>query len=85
MPDFRRDDGAHGNISYLVTAQEPEFRSQKPEVGIRTPAATFEDSGYGDVSELMQLLEEVSKLLEAYSLYILASDYLRSYHTSDYV
>jgi hypothetical protein len=32
---------------------------------MRTPAATFEGLGYGDVSELMQLLEEVSKLLEA--------------------
>ena len=49
----------------MVTAQEPEFRSQEPGVGMRTPAATFEDLGYGDVSELMQLLEEVSKLLEA--------------------
>jgi len=57
---------------YKLTAQEPEFRSQKPGVGIRTPAATFEDLGYGDVSELMQLLEEGSKLLEAYSRSILA-------------
>ena len=40
---------------------------------MRTPAATFEDFGYGDVSELMQLLEEVSKLLEAYSQSILDS------------
>jgi hypothetical protein len=40
---------------------------------MRTPAATFEDLGYGDVSELMQLLEEVSKLLEAYSRSILDS------------
>ena len=40
--------------------------SQKSGVGMRTPAAIFEDLGYGDVSELMQLLEEVSKLLEAY-------------------
>jgi len=32
---------------------------------MRTPAAIFEDLGYGDVSELMQLLEEVSKLREA--------------------
>ncbi|MEI6634699.1 MAG: four helix bundle protein [Chlamydiota bacterium] len=31
------------------------------------------DLGYGDVSELMQLLEEVSKLLEAYSRSILDS------------
>jgi len=35
---------------------------------------TFEDLGYGDVSELMQLLEEISKLLEAYSRSILDSD-----------
>ena len=34
---------------------------------MRTPAATFEDLEYGNVSELMQLLEEVSKLLEAYT------------------
>jgi len=40
---------------------------------MRTPAATFEDVGYGDVSELMQLLEEVSTLLEAYSQSILDS------------
>ena len=40
---------------------------------MRAPAATFEDLGYGDVSELMQLLEEVSKLLEAYARYILDS------------
>jgi hypothetical protein len=40
---------------------------------MRTPAATFEDVGYGDVSELMQLLEEVSKLLETYSRSILDS------------
>jgi len=57
----------------LVTAQEPEFRSQEPGVEMRTPAATFEDFGYGDVSELMQLLEEVSTLLEAYSRSILDS------------
>ena len=56
-----------------VTAQEPEFRSQESGVRMRTPAATFEDLGYGDVSELMQLLEEVSKLLEAYSRSILDS------------
>ena len=31
---------------------------------MRAPAATFEDLGYGDVSELMQLLEEVRELLE---------------------
>ena len=40
---------------------------------MRTPAATFEDLGYGGVSELMQLLEEVSKLLEAYARSILDS------------
>ena len=56
-----------------VTAQEPEFRSQEPGVGMRTSAATFEDLGYGDVSELMQLLEEVSKLLEVYLRSILDS------------
>jgi len=38
---------------------------------MKTPAATFEDLGYGDVSELMQLLEEVSKLRGAYSRFIL--------------
>ena len=32
------------------------------------------DLGYGDVSELLPLLEEVSKLLEAYSRTILDSD-----------
>ena len=42
---------------------------------MRTPAATFEDAGYGDVSELMQILEEVSKLLEAYSRSILDSGF----------
>jgi len=42
---------------------------------MRTAAATFEDVGYGDVSELMQLLEEVSTLLEAYSRSILDSDF----------
>jgi len=52
---------------FFVTAQEPEYRIQKQGVGIKTPAATFEDLVYGDVSELMQLLEEVSKLLEAYA------------------
>ena len=40
---------------------------------MRTPAATFEDLGYGDVPELMQLLEEVSKLRGAYSRSILDS------------
>jgi len=35
---------------------------------------TFEDLGYGDVSEVMQLLEDISKLLEAYSRSILDSD-----------
>ena len=54
-----------------VTAREPEFRSQEPGVGMRTPAAIFEDLGYGDVSELMQLLKEVSKLRKAYSHAIL--------------
>jgi len=34
---------------------------------MRTPAATYEDLGYGDISELMQLLEGVSKLLESYA------------------
>ena len=48
-------------------------RIQEPGVGMRTPAATFEDLGYGDASELMQLLEEVSKLLEAYARSILDS------------
>ena len=57
----------------MVTAQEPEFRSQEPGVRMRTPAATFEDLGYGDVPELMQLLEEVSKLRGAYSRSILDS------------
>ncbi len=33
------------------------------------------DLGYGDVSELTSLLEEVSKLLEAYSQSVLASDF----------
>jgi hypothetical protein len=32
------------------------------------------DLEYGDVSELNQLLEEVSKLLEAYSQVVLNSD-----------
>ena len=32
------------------------------------------DLGYGDISQLMNLLEEVSKLLEAYLSSILASD-----------
>ena len=40
---------------------------------MRTPAATFKDLGYGDVSELMQLLEEVSKLPEDYARSILDS------------
>jgi hypothetical protein len=40
---------------------------------MRAAAATFEDLGYGDVSEFMQLLEGVSKLLEAYSRSILDS------------
>ena len=40
---------------------------------MRTPAATFEGLGYGDVSELMKLLEEVNKLLEAYARSILDS------------
>ncbi|MEI6633524.1 MAG: hypothetical protein WCP22_06865 [Chlamydiota bacterium] len=56
-----------------VTAQEPEFRNQEPGVGMRTPAATFEDLGYCDVSELMQVLEKVSTLREAYSRSILDS------------
>ena len=38
--------------SVVVTAQEPEFRRQEPGVRMRTPAATFEDVGYGDVSKL---------------------------------
>jgi len=59
--------------NFFVTAQEPEFRSQEPGLRMRTPAATFEDLGYGDVSEFMQLLEEVSRLLEAYSRSILDS------------
>jgi len=42
---------------------------------MRTPAATFEALGYGDVSELMQLLEEVSQLREAYARFILAPDF----------
>ena len=61
------------NLKKFVTAQEPEFRSQEPGVRMRTQAATFEDVGYGDVSELMQLLEEFSTLLEAYSRSILDS------------
>jgi hypothetical protein len=40
---------------------------------MRTPAAIVEDVGYGDVTELMQLLEEVSTLREAYSRSILDS------------
>ena len=40
---------------------------------MRTPAATFEDLGYCDVSELMQVLEKVSTLREAYSRSILDS------------
>ena len=36
--------------------------------------AVLKDLEYGDVSELSQLLEEVSKLLEAYSQAILNSD-----------
>jgi len=40
---------------------------------MRTPATAFEDLGYGDVSELMQLLEEVSTLREAYARSILDS------------
>ena len=60
-------------MSGFVTAQEPEFRSQEPGVGMRAPVAIFEDLGYGDVSDLMQLLEEVSKLLEAFSRSILDS------------
>ncbi|MCX6355735.1 MAG: hypothetical protein NTZ78_12665 [Candidatus Aureabacteria bacterium] len=40
---------------------------------MRTAAAAFEDLGYGDVSEFMQLLEEVRTLLEAYSRSILDS------------
>ena len=40
---------------------------------MRMPATSFED--YGDVSGLSQLLEEVSKLLEAYSQAILNSDF----------
>ena len=40
---------------------------------MRTPATAFEDLGYGDFSELMQLLGEVSKLLGAYSRSILDS------------
>ena len=41
------------------------------------PATRFEDLvvEYGDISELSQLLEEVSKLLEAYSQAILTSDF----------
>ena len=40
---------------------------------MRMPAATFEDLGYGDVSKLRQLFEEISKLSEAYSRSILDS------------
>ena len=35
----------------------------------------IKDLAYGDVSELRQMLEEVSKLLEAYSQAVLNSDY----------
>jgi hypothetical protein len=47
---------------------------------MREPAKTFEDLlvkdlGYGDISETILLLQEVSKLLEAYSRGILNSDY----------
>ena len=44
---------------------------------MRTPATRFEDVvvEYGAISELSQLLEEVSKLLEAYSQAILDSDF----------
>ena len=52
----------------MVTAQEPEFRSQEPGVRMRTPAATFED-----VVVWRKAHEEVSKLLEAYSRSILDS------------
>jgi len=40
---------------------------------MRTPAATFEDFGCGDGSELMQLFEEVSTPPEAYARSILDS------------
>ena len=68
-------DGQVGKIigTLDVTAQEQEFRSQEPGIGMRTPAATFEDLGYGDVSELMQLFEEVSTLPETYARSILDS------------
>ena len=44
---------------------------------MRTPASIFEDLGYGDFSGLMQLLEEVSTLLEAFRdpFWILAPDF----------
>jgi len=44
---------------------------------MRTPATRFEDLvvEYGDISEISQLLEEVSKLLEACSQAILNSDF----------
>ncbi len=40
---------------------------------MRTPATRFED--LDDISEISQPLEEVSKLLEAYSQAILNSDF----------
>jgi len=44
---------------------------------MRTPATRFEELvvEYGDIAESSQLLEEVGKLLEAYSQAILDSDY----------
>jgi len=58
-------------------SQESEFRSQNPEVRMRTPEARFEDLVVecGDKSEFSQLLEEIGKLLEAYSQAILNSDF----------
>jgi hypothetical protein len=60
-----------------VTAQV--FRSQKSEVRMRDPSKKFEDlvvwrKAHQFVSEPTQLIEEVSKLLEAYMRLNLNSD-----------
>ena len=58
--------------------QESEFRSQKSGVGIRTPAATFEGLGHGEVSELIQ--HATGSVCAIHSgFWLLASDYLSSY------
>jgi hypothetical protein len=52
-------------------SQESEFRSQNERTGEDILA---KDLDYGDVAELRPLLEEVSKLLDAYLRAILNSD-----------